>query len=77
MLKTSKHGKAHKSSSKKRDVTPNKMAFNRSSTAQQFEAREIEDDSYQLSRKQQSYQNKRVMDKVRPVRNAREEGGQA
>ena len=75
-LKTSKHGKAPKMSSHARDVTPNKMAFNRSSTAQQFEAREIEDDS-KISRKQQSYQNKRVMDKVRPVRNAREEGGQA
>ena len=76
-LKTSKYSKAPKKTSQKRDTTPNKMAFNRASTAPQFEAREIADDSYQLSRKQQSYQNKRKMDKLRPTVNAREEGGQA
>lgn len=67
-LNRSKYSQAPERDEWDEDLEWDKMSFNRSITAQQFQAREIaeEDEEYQLSRRQQSYQNRRVMDRVRP-----------
>jgi hypothetical protein len=76
-LKTSKHGQSYGRDEMDEDEELNKMSFNRPNTAQQFEMREIDDEGgYQMSRKQRSFQTGRKMDRIRPKRNAREEGGQ-
>ena len=65
-LNRSKYSQPHDRDEWDEDDELDKMSFNREITEMQFEAREIEEDKYELSRRQRSYQNRRKMDRIRP-----------
>ncbi len=65
-LNRSKYSSGYERDEWEEDDEWDKMSFNREITAQQFEAREIAEDEYEMSRKQRSYQNRRRMDRIRP-----------